>query len=455
MNRRNVLVVDDDEVARKLLREILEREGFEVTLASSGEEAVTLSTNRFFPIVVSDIRMVELDGLDVLRHFRLKHPRTVVILMTAFGSMETAVEAIKEGAFDYISKPFKIDEFRAIFKKAAKQAEALSALDTVAPTPEFGEVKSIIGSSPKMLEIYKTVARAAMSQANVLITGESGTGKELIARAIHENSSRRQKKFVALNCGALTDTLLESELFGHVKGAFTGAFETRRGLFDEASGGTIFLDEIGDISPQMQAKLLRVLQEAEIRPVGSNDTKKIDNRVIAATHRNLSHLVTNNVFREDLFYRLRVISIEIPPLRERKEDIKELTNYFLNKYAKKNSKRISHLSPVAMQAMLNYRWPGNVRELENVIERAVALANTLQIDVEDLPLELQNTPPHADREADKNTDQQSLEEIERNHIIRTLEQVQYNKSKAAEILGIDRATLYRKAQKYEIDLAEK
>lgn len=232
VTRRSILVVDDDEVARKLLKEILERDGYAVQLASSGEEAVTLSASTFFPVVVSDIRMLDLDGLDVLRHFRTNHPRTVVILMTAFGSMETAVEAIKEGAFDYISKPFKIDDFKTIFRKAVKQAEVLAGPRTEAPAHELsGEVRGIIGSSPRMLEIFKTLARAAMSQAAVLVTGESGTGKELVARAIHENSARRQKRFLAVNCGALTDTLLESELFGHVKGSFTGATENRKGLF--------------------------------------------------------------------------------------------------------------------------------------------------------------------------------------------------------------------------------
>ncbi|MBI3542418.1 MAG: sigma-54-dependent Fis family transcriptional regulator, partial [Deltaproteobacteria bacterium] len=305
MTRRNVLVVDDDEVARKLLQEVLERDSYSVQLASSGEEAIALSKEQFYPVIVSDIRMLDLDGLDVLRHFRSHHPRTVVILMTAFGSMETAVEAIKEGAFDYISKPFKIDDFKTIFRKAVKQADALQAPQAQAPKYEVGDAKVIIGSSPRMVEIFKTLARAAMSEAAVLILGESGTGKELIARAIHQNSPRRQKKFIAVNCGALTDTLLESELFGHIKGSFTGASETRKGLFEEANGGTLFLDEIGDVSPQMQVKLLRILQDGEFRPVGSNEIRKADVRVIAATHRNLSQLVADAKFREDLYYRLK------------------------------------------------------------------------------------------------------------------------------------------------------
>jgi DNA-binding NtrC family response regulator len=459
MIKRSILVVDDDEVARKLLKEVLERDGYSVQLAASGEEAIALSKQQFYPIVVSDIRMLDLDGLDVLRHFRQESPRTVVLLMTAFGSMETAVEAIKEGAFDYISKPFKIDDFKVVFRKAAKHAETLqSPVSSKENEPPSGDIKKvIIGSSPKMLEIYKMLARAAMSEAAVLIVGESGTGKERIARAIQENSPRRSKKLVTVNCGAFTDSLLESELFGHVKGAFTGAQEARKGLFEEANGGTLFLDEIGDVSPQMQVKLLRILQEGELRPAGSNEVRKVDVRVIAATHRNLSELVAEGKFREDLYYRLKVVSLEIPPLRERKEDIAELVSHFVAKYARKNNKRVTSLTREAMDAILNYSWPGNVRELENTIERAVALTNTAQLDIDDLPPEVAR-PTQRTKTTPAITatgTQASLEELEKQHIIRTLEQVKYNKSRAAELLGIDRATLYRKAQKYGIDLRER
>lgn len=457
MSRRNsILIVDDDEVARNLLKEILLKEGCDVTLASSGEEAIEKSKNHFYSIVCSDIRMLELDGLDVLKHFQNVSPRTVVILMTAFGSMETAVQAIKEGAFDYISKPFKLDEFKNIFKKALKQAEALQTPEANSPksNKEIGDVKAMIGSSPKMLEIFKTLARAAMTHASVLIIGESGTGKELIARAIFENSSRRNKKFIAVNCGAFSETLLESELFGHMKGAFTGANETRRGIFEEADNGTLFLDEIGDISPQMQVKILRAIQEGEIRPVGSTDTKKVDVRIIAATHRNLHSLVKEGKFREDLYYRLKVVLLEIPPLRDRIEDIPELSSYFLNKYVQKNNKRISKLTDQALDAFKKYSWPGNVRELENTIERIVALSNSSQIDIEDLPSEIKtsNNNPNSRTES---VNQNSLEDLEKKHILQTLQETNYNKSKAAEKLGIDRTTLYRKAQKYGIDLKEK
>lgn len=455
MTTRRVLIVDDDDVARSLLQELLEKEGYHATLAKSGEEALKLSKTTSFELVVSDIRMLDLDGIDVLRHFKREHPRSVVILMTAFGSMETAIEAIKEGAFDYISKPFQIEAFQAVLRKASKQIDLLHSPESlVTGTPlRTAEIGVIAGSSAKMLDIFKTVGLAALSQATVLITGESGTGKELIARAIHDNSSqRRSHKFIAVNCGALTDTLLESELFGHTRGSFTGATENRRGLFEEAHGGTLFLDEIGDVSPAMQVKLLRVLQEGEIRPVGSNDSKKIDVRIIAATHRNLQKLVADGAFREDLYYRLKVISLEVPPLRERIDDIPELVNHFLPLYAKRNSKRVSHLTTDAMKALMKYHWPGNVRELQNAIERAVAMVRTSQIDTDDLPAEILQTTTLTVTAAPSDGARTSLDEVERRHILQVLQQTQYNKTKAAEILGIDRATLYRKAQKFGIDL---
>lgn len=444
MCAKKILVVDDDDITQKLLKEVLEREGFTVDLGSSGEEAISLAKTRFYPIVVSDIRMLDLvDGLDVLKYFRHHHPNTIVILMTAFGSMETAVQAIKEGAFDYLSKPFQMEDFKTIIRKALKAFNSKQSSNVNAP--EELKNKIIIGSSPKMLETYKILARAAMSEAAVLIVGESGTGKELIARAIHDNSSRRNKKYIAVNCGVLTETLLESELFGHLKGSFTNAYETRKGLFEQADGGTLFLDEIGDISFQMQINLLRVLQDGEIRAVGGSETKKVNVRIIAATHHSLIALVSKGLFREDLYYRLKVINIELPPLRERVEDIPELVVHFLAKYAKKNNKPIPSLSKSALSKLTSYHWPGNVRELENTIERTVALSNSNNIDVEDLPCELNQNFAVKVHSPITPT---SLEELEKNHILKVLEQVQYNKTRAAEILKIDRATLYRKAQKY-------
>ena len=455
---KSILVVDDHEATRRLLREVLEKDGYAVTLAASGEEAVRILKKSKFMVVISDIRMATLDGIAVLRESKKSDASTVVLLMTGFGSMEGAVEAIREGAFDYISKPFKIEALRALVLRATKHGESLRS----GQNSQIGSGKldvsgkGLIGKSPKIVEVYKTLARAAMSSSTVLVQGESGTGKELVAHAIHENSQRKKGPFVPVNCGSLPESLLESELFGHVKGAFTGSVGEKRGLFEEANGGTLFLDEIGDVTPALQIRLLRVLQEGEIKPVGSNETRKIDVRVIAATHRDLEALVRSGKFREDLYYRLKVIAIELPPLRSRMEDLPELIHYFLSKYAEKNKKAVSHVSDEAMALLGSYLWPGNVRELEHAIERAVALTGTSVLYPEDFPPEIARpgtpvavvTSPSADGAS-------SLEEMEKAHILKVLQDVAYNKSKASEVLGIDRATLYRKAQRYGIDLRGK
>jgi DNA-binding NtrC family response regulator len=461
-----LLVVDDDEVMRKLLREVLEKEGYRVQLAGSGEEAVKALKGSLFPIIVSDIRMAEMDGMAVLREVKRSRTGSAVILMTGFGSMEGAIEAIQEGAFDYISKPFKMEDLRAVVARADKHWESIHAPGAATGAAAVGRLepaKGVIGKSPKIVEVYKTLARAAMSTSTVLVIGESGTGKELVARAIHGNSPRRSKRFTAVNCGALAENLLESELFGHVRGSFTGAVADKRGLFEEANGGTLFLDEIGDITPALQIKLLRVLQENEIKPVGSSETRKVDVRVIAATHQNLEALVKAGKFREDLYYRLRVISIELPPLRERMEDLGELVGSFLARYAEKNKKAVSHVSEEALAMLRAYSWPGNIRELEHAIERAVAMTNTNVLFPEDFPAEISRRPPPAQPGARKDgqpsagapASDASLEDMEKAHIVKVLQDVNYNKSKASEILGIDRATLYRKAQRYGIDLRGK
>lgn len=450
-----ILLVDDDEVMRKLLKEVLAKEGYEVTLAESGEAAVRRIRSEVFPVIISDIRMMELDGMAVLREVKKAEKRSAVILMTGFGSMEGAIEAIQEGAFDYISKPFQMDELKSVVARAAKHWESLAAKPAGASLGagrlEVVE-KGLIGKSPKIVEVYKILARAAMSSSNVLISGESGTGKELVARAIHDNSARKQRRFVAVNCGALAENLLESELFGHVKGAFTGAIQDKRGLFDEAHGGTLFLDEIGDISPALQIKLLRVIQESEFKPVGSNETRRVDVRLIAATHRDLDALVKSGKFREDLFYRLKVISIDLPPLRERMEDLPGLVEHFLARFSAKSRKSVSHVSDEAIQLLKSYSWPGNIRELEHAIERAVAMTNTAVLFPEDFPLEISRPSEKGEKPRAPEGPYSSLEEMERAHIIKVLQEVSYNKSKASEVLGIDRATLYRKAQRYGIDL---
>jgi two-component system, NtrC family, response regulator AtoC len=454
-----ILVVDDDEVTRKLIQEILVRRGYSVRLAASGEEAVREYRRERFAVVVSDIRMVEMDGMAVLREVKKADVGTAVILMTGFGNMEGAIEAIQEGAFDYVSKPFKLDEFTTVVTRAVKHWESIheqASRPRASTKLEMGG-KGLIGKSPKIVEVYKTLARAALSSSTVLVIGESGTGKELVAHAIHDNSPRRTNHFVAVNCGALAENLLESELFGHMKGSFTGALGDKRGLFEEAHGGTLFLDEIGDVSPGLQVKLLRVLQEGEFKPVGSNDTRKADVRVIAATHRDLETLVRSGKFREDLFYRLKVISIELPPLRERLEDLPELINHFVAKFAAKNKKAVSHVSDDAMALLRRYSWPGNVRELEHAIERAVAMTNTAILFPEDFPAELGAGPALSlpTGASGGPVPASSLEEMEKAHILKVLQDVNYNKSKASEVLGIDRATLYRKAQRYGIELRGK
>ncbi len=456
-SKLSLLVVDDDEVTRKLLKEVLEKENYTVQLAASGEEAVRALAKGRFPIVVSDIRMIELDGMAVLREAKKSAYGTAVILMTGFGSMEGAIEAIQEGAFDYVSKPFKMNDLKAVISRAAKHWESQQSTGNAKPHGKLDvSAKGLIGKSPLIVDVYKTLARAAMSSSTVLVIGESGTGKELVARAIHENGQRRSRHFVAVNCGAIAEGLLESELFGHVKGSFTGAVSDKIGLFEEAHGGTLFLDEIGDVSPALQIKLLRVLQENEVKPVGANEVRKVDVRVIAATHRDLEALVRSGKFREDLYYRLKVISIELPPLRQRLEDLPDLVSHFLARYAEKNRKTVSHVSEDAMALLRAYSWPGNIRELEHAIERAVAMSNAAILFAEDFPPEISRQGPTAAiGEEASSLGKGSLEDMEKAHILKVLQDVSYNKSKASEVLGIDRATLYRKAQRYGIDLRGK
>jgi DNA-binding NtrC family response regulator len=451
MNPHHLLVVDDDKVTRELLREVFEGEGYRVRLAPSGEEALAMMEKERPSLVLSDIKMLGIDGLELLGRIRKRYPDSLVILMTGFGNLDGAVRAIQEGAFDYISKPFKIQELKALVARAQKQWKSLREQGRPQVVPVQPPRRTLIGHSPMIVDVYKNLARAAMSASSVLITGESGTGKELVARAIHEHGARKDKKLVAINCGALTDTLLESELFGHAKGAFTGAVAEKRGLLEEADGGTLFLDEIGDISPSLQVKLLRVLQDGEFKPVGSNETKTVDLRVVAATHRNLEEMIRAGKFRDDLYYRLKVIEIRLPPLRERLEDLPELVGHFVAHYSDANGKRISHVSPEAMELLSKYAWPGNVRELEHSIERAVAMSGSSVLFPEDFaalaPKEARAAPAPAGEPRHS-----SLEEMEKEHILRVLRETNYNKSKASALLGIDRATLYRKAQRYGIEL---
>jgi DNA-binding NtrC family response regulator len=445
-----VLVVDDDPTAYRLLREVLAREGYEVETAGSGREALEKAGTILFDVVLLDVRLPDLNGVEVLRELKPLSPETVVIMMTAFGSIETAIESIQRGAYDYISKPLKLDDVKLTVRRALDHKRLLSEnLQLRRALKAQHQLDNIVGRSAAMLEVYKIVARVASGMSTVLIQGESGTGKELIARAIHYNSPRAERPFVVVDCGALAETLLESELFGHMKGAFTGAVANKKGLLEEADGGTCFLDEVGDIGPSLQAKLLRFIQERRIRRVGGRDEIKLDVRVIAATNRDLKALITDGKFRGDLFYRLSVVSIPLPPLRDRQEDIPLLAEYFLTKYALRNQKNISHISPQSVNLLCDYRWPGNVRQLEHVIEQAVALTANPVLLPEDFPPEFRavSTVSHDPGEASS-----SLREGVRRHICHVLKQAKGNKKLTAQLLGINRRTLYRLADRYHIDL---
>ncbi|OGP66033.1 MAG: hypothetical protein A2170_15555, partial [Deltaproteobacteria bacterium RBG_13_53_10] len=380
------------------------------------------------------------------RSFRKISPETTVIMITAFGSIETAIEAIREGAFDYVSKPFKLEEIKITVQRGLEQKRILQE-NRVYRQELLGtyQFKNVIGRTPQMLQVYKTVAKVADTRSTVLLCGERGTGKELVARSLHYNSLRNSRPFIPVDCASLVETLFESELFGHVRGAFTGALATKKGLLEEADGGTVFLDEVSNLSLSMQAKLLRFLQEHEIKRVGGTESIKIDVRVVAATNQPLEPLVKNGKFREDLFDRLNVVSITLPPLRERKDDIPLLAAHFLGKYTEENKKRISHISPEALEVLLQFLWPGNVRELEHTIERAVLLTTHPIILPEDLPMKL--IEETKETESLPSGKLLSLKEIEKRYVLKVLEETKGNKKKASEILGIDRTTLYRILEK--------
>jgi two-component system response regulator AtoC len=452
-NHPQLLVVDDDQDTRELLREILAEEGYRVVTSGSGEEALEIGQQEFFDVIISDMRLgPHLNGLDVLRAYKSVQPESEVILITAFGSMETAIEAVKAGAFDYISKPFKIDEVLLQVRRALGNRNLVRENRNL--KRQLGsqvQLSSLVGRSPKMLDIYKKIAMVADSRSTVLIQGESGTGKELVARAIHFNGARAAQCFYAVNCGALTESLLETELFGHVRGSFTGAIENKRGIFEEASGGTVFLDEVSEMSPALQVKVLRALEEQEVRRIGSNQVIKVDLRIIAAGNRDLAQRVEEGKFRQDLFYRLRVIEIELPPLRERLEDIPLLVENFLKKFGHERERSFA-VSPEALSALMSYAWPGNVRELENALESAVALNRSGVIVPEDLPLKVRADSGDGRRPENFYAELPPLEEMERRYLAHVLKATGGNKVKTAAILGINRRTLYRKVEKYKLHI---
>ena len=439
MNAARVLVVEDDKVALRLLAEVLERDGHKVETSESAEAALQ-TAREFRPhVVVTDVQLVRMDGLALLRELKNLAPSPQVIVMTAFGSLDTAVDAIRSGAFDYVSKPFRMDEMSRTVRRA------LDAYDTdraPEPPPRLDR-RELLGRSRAMTEVFTAVARVAPLKVSVLIEGETGTGKELVARAIHEKSARADGTYVTVNCVSLPEGLLESELFGHVKGAFTGAHSERKGLFAEAHGGTILLDEIGDMPLSVQAKLLRVLESGEVRAVGATQARHVDVRVLAATHRDLARAVEDGTFRRDLYYRLNAVTIRLPALRERREDLPLLMEHFLKRHAQAAGRSVTGFSSTARTLVERYGWPGNVRELSHVIERAVALAKGPQIEAEDLPQHLRS-----EHRAAATPSSQSLEEVERAHILAILRSVGGSRVRAAGILGIDRKTLYRKLLRY-------
>lgn len=445
----HIFIIDDEERMLSMLEKVLTRHGYAVYSCADSRKALSLLEEQPFDVVLTDLRMPEVGGIDILKFVKERMPDTIVVVMTAFGSIDSAVEAMKVGAYDYLSKPFKMEELLLILERALEKRRLHQEVNSLRQEV-WGkyQFENLIGKSKQMQDLFELIRRIAKTKTTVLIYGKSGTGKELVAKAIHYNSPRRLKPFITVNCSALPETLLESELFGHVKGAFTGATTNRKGLFEEAEGGSIFLDEIGEISPALQVKLLRVLQEGEIKRVGQTASIKVDFRLIAATNRDLGEAVQQGTFREDLYYRLNVISLTLPELKKRAEDIPLLANYFVKKYAQQIHSTVEGISKEAMELLMRYSWPGNVRELENVIERAVTLGRGQFIMPEDLPELVQETEqwknePLFEREV-------SLEELEKAYIKHLLQKTKGHQTKTATILGIDRRTLYRKIRKYQL-----
>jgi two-component system response regulator HydG len=456
MNKnRTVLVVDDDSAHRTMLRTLISGWGYAVSEADDGAAAIENVKEIPYDLVLMDVRMVKVSGLEALEKIKTYNPAIPVIIMTAFSSVETAVDALKQGAHDYLTKPLDFDKLRLTLERAMEHTRLKEENRLLRESlgKQF-DSRNIIGKSPSMIKLLETVAQVAPSEATVLITGESGTGKELIAGAIHFNSLRKNGPFVKINCAAITETLLESELFGHEKGAFTGADRRKEGRFSQAHGGTLFLDEVSEMSLMMQVKLLRALQEREFNRVGGETTIKVDVRVIAATNKNLMEQINEGAFREDLYYRLNVVELHVPPLAKRKEDIPLLAQHFLEMFIAKNQKEIKGFTPGALDNLIRYDWPGNVRELMNAIERGVVLARSSYLDVTDFPFmknsSFQSDPDAACPETFSVEGDLPLEEIEKSAILKTLEATDGNKSEAARRLGITRKTLHKKLKAYGV-----
>jgi DNA-binding NtrC family response regulator len=456
-----ILVVDDEMIVCESCKRILEEEGYEAETALSGKEAFEKMKEDPFDVVITDLKMPGIDGMEVLRTFRKDYPDSIIVMITGFSTVETAVEAMKLGAFDYIPKPFTPDEVAIVVKKAIEKKNLM--LENTYLRQELQEkygFHNIVGKSKKMQEVYRIIAKVAVTDSTVLIYGQSGTGKELIARAIHFNSPRREKQFVPVDCAVLSENLLESELFGHVRGSFTGAVTTKPGLFEVADGGTVFLDEVGNISLAIQAKLLRVLQEREFTPVGGTKAKKVDIRLIAATNKDLEKMIKDEVFREDLYYRLNIVPICLPTLKERQEDIALLAVHFLKKYSEEMGKTVKGFMPDAMEKMMKYPWPGNIRELENVIERTVVMIDDEMVRADHLILPGQpekevseNQIPMTSeelKEIKKQMREKAVEEVERAFVLSALERHQWNVTRAAEEVGMLRPNFQALMRKYNL-----
>jgi len=446
MKKVKILVVDDEAIVRESLGDWLKDVGYQVFTAENGHKALEVIEREKPGIMIADLVMPGMDGIELMKKAKAQQPKIEVIIITAYASIPTAITAMKEGAYDYIEKPFCPERAEFLVEKLAEHQELVEEnLSLRQRLEDRYRFENIIAKSSKMQRLIELIKVVGKSNATVLITGESGTGKELVARAIHSQSHRRNKSFVAVSCAALPESLLESELFGHEKGSFTGAYAQKKGKFEFANGGTLFLDEVGEMSANIQVHLLRVLEEKEFTRVGGNEPIRVDVRVLSATNKDLRKTIEKQEFREDLYYRLNVVNIELPPLRERKEDVPLLAGHFLRKFAMENQKEITGFSPEAMELVLYYDWPGNVRELENAIERAVILAKDSIITIADLPQE--NLSPTYSTVPRKN-----LKEVEKGHIWKILRETGENYSEAARILGISRMTLYNKAKEYGFDV---
>lgn len=450
-----ILIVDDEQSYRQLLTLVFQEEGHSVRTGMNGRQALELIAEEPADIIISDVKMPDMDGIQLLRSLRETQPQIGVVLMTAFASVDTARDAFKLGADDFIQKPFDVEELKLIVRKTLEKQELIAENEAFKRAQrDRGSIGNIIGNSGKMQAIFQMIETVAEVQSTVLVNGESGTGKELVARAIHDMSPRAEKPFISINCGAFTETLLESELFGYVKGSFTGANTNRKGLFEAANGGTIFLDEIGEMSPAMQVKLLRVLQERRVRPVGAHEESAVDARVIAATNRDLKQMTGEGTFREDLFYRISVIPIDLPPLRERREDIPELVDHFVRKFCEQSGKQLS-ISPRTVQYLEDYAWHGNVRELEHTIERAVALERSGEIQPEQLPAHITNYDPRRLENDFELPDQglnlvNHIENLEKTYVVEALRKTGGNQTRAAELLQMPVRSLRHLLDKHSI-----